>query len=209
MAKMMTDAQYENPMVFGDSPTRTFAQIIPTLQDFLEIYDIASPTITVDSTPTSYTITEEQAKLVYPLLYGKYAGSSIASDNEQQFLYRLSSIIAQYGPVWFAKLDMQRKIRELDTDDLVSGAISISNSALHPSTAPPTSSSEFLPKIDAQNVNIHKRSPVEGLALKWGMLQQDTTEEFLDKFKPLFIKGVVASAPLWYFNETDEQEVGQ
>lgn len=70
------------------------------------------------------TITDSNATTLYYLLYAKYANNPIANYDENQFKYKVFSIIFQYGPTWEKKLSIQDTLRGLQLDDLINdGAI--------------------------------------------------------------------------------------
>ena len=77
----------------------------------------------------------------------------------------------------------------------------INNQAVNPSSAPSTSSTTELDKIDAQTTNRWVKSPLEGYANLMVLLEKDATEEFLSKFRKLFISVVEPEIPLWYVSE--------
>lgn len=186
-------------------PKPTFADIYPTDTDFLNNYQLAVPEEFRESGSGSsydagYTVDASTAKFIYYLLYSRYANSTIASSDENRFKYAVSALIFQYGPLWRKKLDIQKALRELTTSDIQKGSFQIANHAYNPSTAPSTSSTMELNKIDQQNTNRWVKSPLEGYANLMMLLDQDATEEFLGKFRKLFIK--VVEPPLWYESET-------
>ena len=74
---------------------------------------------------------------------------------------------------------------------------------MNPGTAPSTSSLEELPGIDDQNTTQYKKNKLDAYANLMGLLEKDVTEEFLSKFKNLFLKFVEREIPLWYITEIE------
>lgn len=75
-----------NNSLYGNYRTRKFTDIFPDVSTFVASYNLGI-------TNPSYTITEAQAEFVYYLLYSKYGNSHIASSDENQFKFRLSTLI--------------------------------------------------------------------------------------------------------------------
>lgn len=194
--------------LYGNYRQRTFADIYPTDTEFVNNYQLAVPSEFRESGSGSgydpgYTVDANTAKFIYYLLYSRYGNSTIAASDENRFKFAVSALIFQYGPLWRKKLDIQKALRALSTADIQKGSFQIANHAYNPSTAPSTASLTELTKIDQQNTNRWVKSPLEGYANLMMLLDQDATEEFLGKFRKLFIKVVEPELPLWYENETE------
>lgn len=163
---------------------------------FTDIYDNAENFVNDYKTSGLYNnsnkITDDNATTLYYLLYAKYGNSSIRNWDETQFKYKLFSIIFMYGPSWEKKLDIQAKLRALnddnDTSELFLGAKQIFNHSYNPSTAPSTNTLDELTTINDQNVTKNQRSKLDAYNLLLSLLETDVTNEFLNKFKPLFMQ---------------------
>ena len=147
---------------------------------------------------------------LYYLLYAKYANSSFRSSDPNQAKYKIFAIVFEYGPAWKMRLQLQNKLFNLDPDgDEVShGSIRFFNSAQNPDTEPPTDGSfEILPGINRQNTSNVRRGKLEGYAVLAELIKTDVTEEFLGRFKKLFLQFVAPQRPLWYGSiEGDEDQ---
>lgn len=175
--------------LYGNYRQRTFSNIWENVDEFKEDYS---------DNGIGVSISDDNATTLYYLLYARYGNSTIASSDENQFKYKLFSIIFQYGPTWEKRLDIQKKLREMSEDDLRESAKAIYNHSYNPSTAPSTDTIDELTTINDQNVTKHKRSKTDAYALLLSLLETDVTGEFLDKFKKLFITIVEPELPLWY-----------
>lgn len=179
--------------MFGNFRTRKFGDIYEDVDSFLTDYaNIGLPVL----------ITTTNATTLYYLLYARYGNSTIANFDENQFKYKLFSIIWQYGPNWEKELSIQANLRGLTEDEIREGSRAIYNKALNPNTQPTT---EELDYISEQNTTKYKKSKIEGYGTLMELLKRDVTEEFLNRFKKLFIAICEPYSPLWY--ESEDKEV--
>ena len=174
--------------------TKLFTDIYETLNDFIYDYNnIGIPKI----------ISVESASTLYYLLYGKFGNSPIANLDENQFKYKLFSVIFMYGPAWEKRLDIQDKIRQLSADDLLQGAKAINNHALNPETDPSTLAPDELPYINEQNTTQYKKSKMDAYGQLWSLISTDVSAEFLAKFNDCFKKFVKPANPLIYVTDKE------
>lgn len=193
------------PDLFGNYPTRTFAEIFPTEVDFINEWNAAPFADRTDSQGEPLNaIPANYIQLCYWLLVTRYANSTIASFDENQFKYKVFNIIFTHGPTWIKRLEVQNKIRNLSEEELTRGSKIINNSALHPGTDPSTATLEELTAIDQQTTSNRKKSVLEAYSSLLALLQVDVSEEFVDKFKKLFITVVQPNLPLWYITKEGE-----
>ena len=175
--------------LYGNYRTRTFTDIYGDLDLFLEEYAECGIPVVLEET---------SLRTLYYLLYARYGNSNIASSDETQFKYKLFSTIFMYGPAWQKRLDIQTKLIELEDDEILVGATAIYNSALNPESAPSTQTLEELNYINQQNVTKYKKSKLEAYSILTELIKTDVTEQFIGKFKKLFITIVEPELPLWY-----------
>ena len=115
--------------LYGNYRTRKFTEIYDTVDKFLNDYNtVGIPT----------TITTDTARTLYYLLYARYGNSSIANNDENQFKYKLFSIVFMYAPTWEKRLEIQQTLRELTEDEILKGSKQITNHSYNPSTEPST-----------------------------------------------------------------------
>lgn len=191
------DGAFAGQSYYGGYRTRTFANIFPSFEEFQEAYK---------QSPLKITFAAEGenglslAQLFY-MLYAHYGNSHIAYSDENQFVYYLWSIIYQYGPTVIKKREIQDKLRALTDDELRIGSKIIRNHSFNPSTAPSTSTMEELLTINAQNTDNQKKSVLDGYANLLALLEEDVIDEFVHKFRRLFIKVIAPDYPLLYTTE--------
>lgn len=181
--------------LYGNFRTRTFSDIFNSAEAFQDEWE---------NTAFPAAIEEINTDLIFFLLYSRYGNSSIASSDENQFKYKLFSYVFQYAPSWQKELAVQKAIRELNISDLQRGSTNIVNNANNPSGTPPTNTREALPYINAQNVSMVERSIADGYALLMSLLKDDVTENFIARFRNLFLTIVAPELPLWYENYPTE-----
>ena len=198
MLKIVNDPNmvpaFNGSSLYGNFRTRTFTDIYSDFESFKTDYiDCDIPT----------TLDDTALKTLYYLLYARYGNSNIASSDETQFKYKVFSTIFMYGPAWQKRLDIQKKLIDLGDDEILVGATAIYNSAYNPETAPSTQATEELNYINQQNVTKYKKSKLEAYAVLEELIKTDVTEQFIGKFKKLFITIVEPDLPLWYTTQGD------
>ena len=192
-----------NPMIDGNYRTRKFKQIFTDSDTFAEEYSESG----VNFGEFGGGFNTDQLTLIYGLLYARYGNSNIASDDENQFKYKVFTTIFMYAPTWFKRLEVQQALRELSLDELQLGAKAIYNSALNPSGQPTTNTVDELNYINQQNTTRYKKGKLDAYATLLELLETDVTEKFIGKFKKLFITIVQPDYPLWYITTPEEQEI--
>lgn len=190
--------------LYGNMRTRKFSDVFQTSDAFVQKFQEIGFDLNVmqDGTNT--------LQLIWLLLIGKYANSTIANSDENQFTVQLMSKVWQYGPTWEKRVDIQKKLRELSLDDgsdIFKGSEAIYNTALNPSTeiSDPEENNGKLKFINSQNTTQYRKSKLEGLAYLNSLLETDVTESFLLKFKDLFRVIVQREEPLWYITNYIKQ----
>ena len=96
--------------MFPQYDTKLMTEVWSSATDFLTDYQAAG-------IPT--TISTANATTLYYLLYARYGNTPIANYDENQWKYKMFSIIFQYGPTWEKRLNIQDTLRGLQISDLV------------------------------------------------------------------------------------------
>ena len=81
------------------------------------------------------------------------------------------------------------------------GSKAIYNHSYNPGTSPATTTLDELPTINDQNTTNYKKSELEALASLDAILANDVVDDFIHKFKRLFITIVAPDYPLLYSTE--------
>lgn len=183
--------------LYGSYRQKKFTDVYESVSDFLADYkDCGLPT----------TISDNSAQTLFYLLYGSYGNDIVASSDINRFKYKLFSIIFQYGPNWEKQLEIQTKLRGLTEEDIRLGSRQIYNTAQNPSTEPSTDTTDELQYINNQNVTKNQRGVLEGYATLLSLLRTDVTQEFLNRFRKLFLTIVQPEEPLLYITEVDDND---
>lgn len=157
--------------------TKLYQEIWNTPQEFAEAYK---------SSYAYGSITDANSLLLGNLLYAKYANNPIANYDENQFKSKIWSVVFRFGRAWEKKLELQDKLKNLTDEELIQGSKQIMNHAYNPSTSPTTSALEEITEINEQNSNSVKRSKVDAYALLYGLIENDVTTEFINRFSECF-----------------------
>jgi hypothetical protein len=187
-----------NNLLYGNYRTRSFNDIYNNEEKFLEDFTIYSE---LGLNPN--LINDSSIKTIFYLLCAKYGNSHISNSDENQFKLKLFSNIFQYAPYWEKKLDVQSRLRNLSEEELRDGAKQINNHSYNPSTAPSTDTLDELITTNEQTATKFKKSRLDAYGLLLELLERDVTEEFLNKFKKLFLVIVEPQLPLWYITDTN------
>ena len=180
--------------------TMTFSEVFDSASNFVDAVK-ACPLMVKTASPLTYIMSDGAITNLFYLLYARYGNSPIANGDVNQFKYKVYSIIFQYGPTWEKKLDIQQKIRDLNLEDIKNGSTAIYNRALNPETDPTTHTTTELDYINEQNVNKQIRNDSAAYAEWWGLLRDDVSKYFIDRFKVCFKIVVMPERPLLYESE--------
>ena len=179
--------------------TKTFADLYEDYDTFKEdhVDNAFIPCVIDHDDGTEQNPKVSNLQILYYLAFSKFGNNPIANLDENQFKAKFEAVMWQYGPAWEKRLDIQKKVRELTADDLLTGAKAVHNHAFNPSTDPSTQTQYELPFINDQNTTSYKKSKMDAYGQLWNLIADDVTEEFLTRFKPLFQKVVHPRAYLY------------
>lgn len=184
---------------YGGYRTRTFADIFPDFKTFAQEYTRSA--LSVSFTPDGGEKTGLTLEQFYCMLYAHYGSSHIAFSDENQFKYYMWSIMYQYGPTVIRKREIRDTLLKMGDEEILLGGKAIYNHSFNPNTAPSTSTLEELLTINDQNTTNYKKGKAEGLLGFLAVIENDPVDEFIHKFKQLFIKITAPDYPLLYKTE--------
>ena len=192
------DEEYAGLSYYGGYRTRTFADIFPSFEEFQEAYN---------STPLKINFSQGASGLsleqFFYMLYAHYGNSHIAYSDENQFIYYMWSIIYQHGPAVIKKREIQDELRAMNIEAIRTGSLEIYNHAFNPNNEPSTTSLQELEFINSQNTSRRQHSRFEAYTMLISVLEQDVVDDFIHKFKRLFIKVLAPDYPLLYSTEAN------
>lgn len=169
------------------------------------LYDYVAAT---QSTPAQLnnSLTDDNITKLYYLLYARYGNNPIANLDENQFKFKVYSIIFEYGPNWQKQLDIQNTLRNLSDDDMEKGQFAIYNQAYHDATAPSTNTTQELDYINNQNTSRMKKGKLNAYNELLLLLKTDVTKQFIDRFTNLFKKFLYSRPAIYVTNIEEEGE---
>lgn len=179
--------------------TKTFSDVWDEVSKFVGeyktsgLYDIAN------------TITDDNLSNLYYLLYAKYGNNPIANLDQNQFKYKMFSVIFQYGPAWEKELEIQYNLRNLSLSDLQAGNKVMFKHAYGDATT--SSANDNMDYTNDKNEQKTTRAKADAYAILLSLLKDDVTEKFLSKFKHCFKTVVYPEHPLLYGTEIDEDDL--
>ena len=180
--------------------TKTFAEIYDDSGTFIWYYnDTGMPSV----------LTNDEMVILYTLLYARHGNDPIANYDENQFKFKVASVIWQHGPIWKKKLEIQANLRALTIDELVEGTKAVHNHAYNPGeigAEHATDTQPVLQYIDQQNVTKYTKNKMDGYLQLWNMISNDVSDEFLSKFDNLFKKFVKPGTYIYVTEEDEDDE---
>lgn len=90
-----------------------------------------------------------------------------------------------YGPSWAKELELQQQLRGLTNEQLSEGTVRLNNTVLNEGTVV-DDPKQLLGRLNDQRASITQRGTIEQINSVLMLLKDDVTENFLDRFKPIF-----------------------
>ncbi len=180
--------------------TKIFTDIFPNYDSFKDCFDNDFDSYAKDCIPWDYLRT------LYWLLFSRYGFNPIVNLTEDLFKAKVVAITFQKGPTWVRRLQIQSDLRDLTDEELITGAKTILNKALHDETEPGTDTDTELPYLNAQDVSKIKRSKIDAYSYLNDVLKTDVSQEFIDSYAKLFSKFVTPNISFIYVDEEEEEE---
>jgi hypothetical protein len=179
---------------YGGYRTRTFEEIFEGNAELgKSSYEVFAEEIKGLDLPLK--ISDEKLQDLFYLLFSYYGHSHIKSSSEEQFKYRLGSIIYMYGPTWEKRLTLLDDMYKKTIDQIKEGDITFNNYADNPDTLSPNSDKLTpLSLISQQSISGKKKGELEAYAAYLNQTITDVSKEFIDRFNTLFI---AITAPDW------------
>lgn len=180
--------------------TKLFVEIYPDYESFKKTFDEDFGQYAKDC------ISATSLKTLYWMLFAKYGNNPIVNCSVDTFKAKIVSLTFSKGPTWERKLALQKTLRDLSDADLLTGAKTILNKALHDASDPSTNSTEETPYINAQDVSKMTRSKLDAYSYLQDVLRTDVSEEFIRSYSVLFSKFVSPNITRIYVNDIEEEE---
>lgn len=174
---------------FGGYKNKSFSQIFPDFDSFLEEYK---------ANGFGVTIKDETARVIYYGIYARHGEDRPASLNTNMFKYKLWYIVYNEGPVFEKKTDIQAKLRALTDEEILDGTTAIYNHANNTSNPPSTDDKTQLKFIDDQNVTRYTKDKKTGYMELNELLKGNLMDAMMKKIDKLFNVVVEPDVPLLY-----------
>lgn len=189
------DVFYQDMGELPEYDTILFRQVWPTMEDFQNDYE---------DNPLKWPELDGKQSMIYYLLFANYANNPIANYDVDQFKAKVFEKIFNHAPTWQKNLQIQERLRSMSEEELRVGGKNVSNFAVNPNTSPSTSSTEELSYVSQQTSRNHKKGRMDAYANLMALLDEDVTERFIERFRPLFRRFVRPSVTAIYPNEEEE-----
>lgn len=183
----------------------TFINVFPTSDTFISYYK-STPFY---GTSIASLFTDSTLELIYILLYNRYGNNEIINESVNQFKSKLIGVMWASGPKWIQRINIQEKLDKMSLEadsDIYKGSTAVYNHAMHPEEEPSTNTDEELTYINDQNVTKYKKSKLEGLVLLSETLNDNYTDEFINRFRKLFKMFIWKNRGPIYITEDEEDE---
>lgn len=153
--------------------------------------------------PTEEYNPEIEPKVVqkyFFMIYAKYANSTIVGSDEDQWKDRFFLTFYEFAPAYQQKYKVQKRLRTMSEEDMLKGAIQKTTHGFNPSTDITGNTDTEITTVNDQNLLKYTKGTLDGYNNLLELLKSDVTDQFVSKFKPLFIK-----VPLRNYWEDDDE----
>lgn len=131
-------------------------------------------------------ITYNELKDIYNHLLAQYYNWHFIYLDDLGISLNVMHIIHDYYPNVKVRLDLVKQLREMDIEEFKKSGININSSGQNPKTA--TEMDELIDLVDSQNASFQLKSTEQVLRAKFNSLYDGIMDDFIDRFKPLFVK---------------------
>ena len=196
---MIYDANYTH---YGRFSNKRFLDVFPDAETFKKEYSYYQ---ILFNSPIK--VEENQMGFIYYILYSKYGSEYIAMSNTTRFESKLFATLELAAPMLLKELDVQKNLLALSDEEIRAGSKAVYNHAFNPSGTPSTSTLQEIPYINDQNTTQYKKSPMEGYSILLSLLDDNLLENFLRKFKKLFLRVLAPTRARLYDVEELEENI--
>lgn len=158
----------------------------------------------IDSPFYDETLTKNDLKDVYNHLLARYYNWHYVYLDDLGIALNTMHIIHDYYPNCKARLSLVDELRTLTVEDFQKSGISIDSQGSNPKTA--TNMDELIDLVDSQNASFQLRSEEGAIRAKFNSLYDGVMDEFIDRFKDLFVKLYSGVTDYIYRNPIEEED---
>lgn len=162
-----------------------------------------SPFLLKDS-QNNEVLTKDDLKDVYYHLLAKFYNWHFIYMDDLGISLNVMHIIHDYYPNCKERLKIADDLRALTYDEFKKSGLQINSAGNNPKV--PTEMDELIELVDSQNASFQLKSIEQTMRSKFQSLFDGIMDEFVDLFKPCFVKLYNGVNSYLYKNEVDEEE---
>lgn len=187
---------------YGAYRTQTFSEHFPDYSTWAaKIGEMLTiPYLDANTHPDAPT-----PQTIYYLLLSEYKNSHVAGSDPTRFVLKCAALMYQYAPQFQREMEIQAQLRGMTQDEIMSGAETLANEAMHPATPIDVDDHELIDTVNAQRTHWEKKDKARAYAELFALLNDDLPTRFIYKFRRLFIVNVTPRRPLLY-SEIEQPE---
>lgn len=150
------------------------------------------------------SIPESDLKDVYNHLLAQFYNWHYVYMDDLGIALNTMHIIHDYYPNVKQRLALLSQLRSMTVDDFAKSGIQIDSQGQNPKIA--TEMDELIDLVDTQNASFQIRSQEGAIRAKFASLVDGIFDEFVDRFKPLFVKLYSGVNNYIYSNNLEEED---
>lgn len=150
------------------------------------------------------TLTKDDLKEIYNHLLAAYYNWHYVYMDDLGIALNTMHIIHDYYPNCKERLSLVSQIRGLTVDEFAKSGIQITSQGSNPKTA--TDMDELIDLVDSQNASFQLRSQEGAIRAKFNALYDGVMDDFIARFKDLFVKLYNGVNSYLYKNPIEEEE---
>ena len=150
------------------------------------------------------TLTEADLKDIYNHLMAEFYNWHFIFPDDFGIAMNVMHIIEDYFPNVKQRLDLLSTIRGMTVDEFKKSGLTITSTGSNPKTE--TDMDELIDLVDSQNASFQLKSDEQSIRAKFFALYDGVMQEFIDRFKPLFVKLYTGVTDYLYVNPVEEDE---
>lgn len=133
-------------------------------------------------------LSQEFMNKVFYLIQSKYKYSTIVATDVDQWKQRFFSVVYEFAPSYKRKYDVQKSLRKLTDTEITQGAVQKTTHGYNPSTDISGNTDTEISTVNEQNLMKYTKGKLNGYNELLLLLKTDVTEQFINKFRDLFVK---------------------
>ena len=157
-----------------------------------------------DSPFYTNTLSKSDLEDIYNHLLAAYYNWHYVYMDDLGIALNTMHIIHDYYPNCKERLSLVAQLRALTVDDFAKSGIQINSQGANPKTA--TDMDELIDLVDSQNASFQLRSTEGAIRAKFNALYDGVMDEFIGRFKDLFVKLYNGVNSYIYQNPIEEEE---